>query len=432
MRYARDGGTHAVTYEALQRFIEDLAGTFIDAGIEAGDRVAIWSGNRPEWVIAEYAAWYANATSVPLHPEASKADAVAKLQAAQPGVVLVDGPERLETVLAHRGDLEEVALIITLGPLPSGYAEKAGLSSMHEAYARGREALEADPDSLPARVEGIGPTDEASQGLGGDRVVTHASLGACVDSVVRAWKTRPEDHALLAPLASDFARLTGVWAPLSTGGTLCFIGDGEDVVDALNRVEPTVLVADEEGVDRVYRGARERVLVDGWKGRLGARALGVGQEKARCIEQGENPSPWLVAKQALAEPLGLGRARAALGGKARFVTMAGAPGEEVASFFWGIGVPLLPAYARLDAGGLVAASRPNAHRFGSVGRPLEGVQARIEGAKDEERGNVQVKAQGTQAWVDIGEKGRLDEEGFLFLSGGHRRGPGAPPRSGRP
>lgn len=417
MRYARDGGTHEVTYEALQRFIEDLAGGLIDAGIEPGDRVTIWSGNRPEWVIAEYAAWYASATSVPIHPQASKAGAVAKLQAAQPGVVLVDGPERLEALLSHRGDLEEVSLVITLGPLPPGYEEKDGLSSMHEAYARGREALEADPDVLPARVEGIEATSEASQRLGEDKIVTHASLAACVDSVVRAWETRRDEHALLAPLAEGFSRLTGAWVPLSTGGTLCFIGDDEGIVDALNRVEPTVVVADGEGVNQVYRGARERVLVDGWKGRLGAWALAVGQENARCSEQGETPSPWLRVKKALAEPLGLGRARAALGGRARFVTMAGAPREEVASFFWGIGVPLLPAYARLDAGGLVAASRPNAHRFGSVGRPLEGVQARIEAHKEQEMGLLQVKAPGVEGWLGTGERGRLDEEGFLFLSG---------------
>ncbi|MGI8558520.1 MAG: AMP-binding protein [Solirubrobacteraceae bacterium] len=56
------------TYAELAAAVDRLAGGLIAAGLERGDRVGIWSPNRHEWVLSQYAAAKAGAILVNVNP----------------------------------------------------------------------------------------------------------------------------------------------------------------------------------------------------------------------------------------------------------------------------------------------------------------------------------------------------------------------------
>lgn len=87
-----------------------------------------------------------------------------------------------------------------------------------------------------------------------------------------------------------------------------------------------------------------------------------------------------------------------------------------------VGLPIYEGYGLSECASVVCLNRPDAHRPGSVGRPLPHVEVRL--AEDGEvliRGSVLLgylgEAAHTQQWWASGDLGEFDAEGFLYLRG---------------
>jgi long-chain acyl-CoA synthetase len=229
---------------------------------------------------------------------------------------------------------------------------------------------------------------------------------------------------LFLPLAHSFALLIQLTI-LDLGATLAYFGgDPKQIIAELSEVKPTYLPS----VPRIFEKLYTLVTAHGDVEQIKA-ATQVGVKVRQLQAAGQEVPPELQAHFDGAEEKLFKNVRAAFGGQLRQATSGAAPiAQEILEFFFACGVPVLEGYGMTETATASTVSTVGSYRFGSVGRALPGLEIRI--ADDGEvllRGpNIfhgYYKNDGATAdtlvdgWLHTGDLGRLDEDGFLYITG---------------
>lgn len=364
------------------------ASALIQAGLLPGDRVAILSENRVEWLIADMGILAAAAVTV--SPHASLPARLVCSQLLDAGVVwlFASGLGQLEKVRRH---LCEIPLrgLVTFDSVP-------GATSWHAFLARGRGA-QADtgselasreaflgPESLAALVYTSGTTSDA-KGV----MLSHGNLIGNVRAVLEVFQASPETVLLnWLPLSHIYARTMDHYLSLAAGAVLSLARSTETVLEDLKHTRPTCLHA----VPRFY----ERVLAN--------LHASTPEETAQCL-------------------------RDVFGGRIERLGSGGAPlSPTVGQAYLEAGLPILQGYGLTESSPVVTFNRRDRHKIDTVGCPLPGVEVRI--AADGEvltRGAHVMKGYWNQlaataeiirdGWLHTGDLGVLDADGFLKITG---------------
>jgi long-chain acyl-CoA synthetase len=194
---------------------------------------------------------------------------------------------------------------------------------------------------------------------------------------------------------------------------------------------PTVMLA----VPRLFESIRDRVMENVTKQpplrrRIFHWAFRNASKAAQAVRSERRWTPWLRFKNRLADKLVLHKVRDLTGGRLRFFVSGGAAlGRHTAQFFHAFGILVLEGYGLTETSPVVSVNRPEYYRFGTVGRPIPGVEVRI--AEDGEilvRGpNVMLGYYNKPAetaevidpdgWFHTGDLGSIDADGFLRITG---------------
>jgi long-chain acyl-CoA synthetase len=155
----------------------------------------------------------------------------------------------------------------------------------------------------------------------------------------------------------------------------------------------------------------------------------VAKEAVRWKAYGEEAPSWLHLRWKIADRIVYSKIREGIGGRFRaFISGGGPLARELAEFFWAVGVPVYQGYGLTETSPVVSANYPGVNKVGTVGRPIENVSVRI--AEDGEilvQGPCVMKgyylkpedtsgAMSPDGWLATGDIGRLDEEGYLYVT----------------
>jgi long-chain acyl-CoA synthetase len=406
-------------------------------GLQPGDRVALVSESRPEWVIADLAVLTAGAVTVPIYPTLSAPQLwfiVAESGARFAIVSNAAQVAKFNEVTFAKGSLE--AIIVMDGETDGGAYR---VLSLDEATRLGQSAIDADPAAATRyreAAEGVDPESLATivytSGTTGDPkgvMLTHRNI---VSNVVatKGWiGLDPHDRILsFLPLSHVFERVV-LFRCLFDGVSVYFAETMTSVSRDLQRVQPTVMT----GVPRAWEKFHGAIQ-DGLSKLTGARralatwAIGVGYEHARAWLAGGRPAPALRLKRAIADRLVFAKIRERTGGRLRFLVSGSAPlSARIAEFFFAINLPILEAYGLTESSPGISANPPDAPRLGTVGRALPGVEISI-GADGEilVRGPNIMKGYYKRAeasaetlaggWLHTGDIGQIDADGYLAIT----------------
>ncbi|MEU1016851.1 long-chain fatty acid--CoA ligase [Streptomyces sp. NPDC005898] len=301
------------------------------------------------------------------------------------------------------------------------------------APARLRDLPLASLDVFLSRAAGRAAGDLATviytsgtTGLPKGCLLTHGNLLAVQRATVPLVDGGPGDSTYLyLPLAHLLAQLIE-FTTLAQGGTLTFFGGRvEDVVAELQEARPTHLPS----VPRLFEKVRSFVLSlaqarEGGRERF-EEAVRIGVMAA----DGTLPPELRDAYEAADKEL-YGLVRQALGGRLRWALTGGAPiAPDTVDFLRACGIAVYEGYGMTESAGVLTLNHPGAVRYGTVGRPVDGVELRI--APDGEilaRGAMVFAGyhndpRATRAtlddegWLRTGDLGALDEDGYLTITG---------------
>jgi long-chain acyl-CoA synthetase len=408
----------------------------LELGVAPGDRVAVHSENRPEWMIADLGAQGIGAVTVGIYPTSPAAEVEYLLSHSESVVLIAEDEEQLDKVLAAREKLPRLRWIVVVDPrgvrtlqddpMLTTFAELENLGQSHDLgeWARRVEQLADDDAALIVYTSGTtGPPKGA--------MISNANLVAAGEIFKTTFDVTPSDEILsYLPLCHVAERLTSGIDALASGYVVNFGEGGETLMTDLQEIQPTFFLGVPRVWEKMLAGIQIRMGDASWLKRRNYRfwlrrgealarkrmagGLGIGGGIAYGVG-------WLFLYRSLRQKLGLARVRVALSGAAPIA-------PQVLEFFWALGVPVREGYGQTEGTAVATFTPADDVRIGTVGRALPGVELRI--AEDGEilvrspsvflgylkNPKATKEAVDVDGWLHTGDVGELDGDGFLTIT----------------
>jgi len=413
-----------VSFADLAACVRGVAGGLIDLGIQPNDKVSILSNTRAEWTYSCFGILASGATCVSIYQTNSPQECHYVLQHSESKAVFVEDAEQLAKVRAVEADLPNLELIIVMEP--SGDIGDA--VAFDDLLKRG----ERRSDEVDERVAGVSLDDNClyiyTSGTTGPPkgcMLTHGNYRR-VSNMVEAQNTLETSEViyLFLPLAHAFALLIQFVA-IDLGSCIAYWEkDPQKIVPNLMEVKPTYFPSVPRIFEKIYTLANS----------VGdpkeiAQAVEVGFKVRQMQEAGQDVPADLQAAFDEADKQLFQNVRNLFGGNIRQCSTGAAPiAHEILEFFYACGVPVMEGYGMTETSTVASSNRLDAFRFGSVGKPLPGVEAKI--AEDGEvllRGdnifhgyfkNPEASSEAlADGWLHTGDLGSIDEDGFIYITG---------------
>ncbi|HEY6250502.1 MAG TPA: long-chain fatty acid--CoA ligase, partial [Candidatus Angelobacter sp.] len=403
-------------------YVVSVARVLKQWGIQKGDRIAILSENRPEWMIADFACVCTGVADVPIYSTLTADQTAYLLRHSGARVVFVSTLEQLRKVqsIQSQTSVEKIVIMDDVAEVNVirmwSILEQATQEEDPEFDAK---AHQTQPDDLATLIYTSGTTG-TSKGV----MLSHGNLTSVAMESTRQSEWKQGDLYLsFLPLSHVTARHLDYVCFLN-GVTIAYCPFFEQLPQALKETKPTIIVA----VPRVYEKVRQEAerRATGIRRKILDWALRVGQRHMEEIKDTQTPQS-LAWK--LADKLVYSKIRNGFGGRSRAYFSGGAPlGKDMADWFCWMGIPICEGYGLTETSPTISVNRRGAFKLGTVGKPNDIVQVKV--AAD---GEILVKGaqvfkgywnmpEETKAaftpdgWFKTGDIGEIDSEGFLNIT----------------
>jgi len=413
------------SYRELGAVVKEVSLGLQSLGIEHGDKVGILSNTRPEWTYSDFGILTAGATVVPIYQTNSPEECDYVLRHSESRAVILEDAEQLEKIREIRADLPKLEHVISMEPVEGD--DVIGLDELRE---RGRAGSD---DDFRARIAGVGGADVATyiytSGTTGPPkgcIIDHQNWRDMLDMVETQNVLMEQEVAyLFLPLAHAFARLIQLGS-IDVGATIVYWErDPAKIIANLIEVKPTYFPSVPRMFEKIYAmavGAAED------KAQL-EQAIQLGKQVRQMQERGEEVPAELQTAFDQADQALFQNVRNLFGGQIKQAVTGAAPiAPEILEFFYACGVLVLEGWGMTETSTAATCNTAEAYRFGSVGKPFPGVEIKI-------AGDGEILARGpnifrgyyknqdatsetiVDGWLHTGDIGRLDEDGFLYITG---------------
>jgi len=425
-QWQADGEWHSMTYRQLHDKVRDAALGLVATGLRPGEFAAVWSRNRSEATIADYAVMHARGVPVFIYPTVAPEQAADIIGHCAATVVIVER-EFLPVLDSIQGRLPQLRAVVVLGDeidrdvTHDGEEAQPGKAQPGETQALGWLALldlghaeaeldpgafergwrQVTPDTLATLIYTSGTTGRPKAVMITNRNVRYGQQ-ATLRVIPLADQVGPDGTATLVsylPMAHVTGRTVDHWGPLAHPVTLAYCPDQLKLFEVAAQARPTALI----GIPRVWE-------------KLHA-ALRAGLPTVDPVAVAALPE---AVKQAVLTRIGLDHCKIATTGAAPI-------DPEIVEFFRALGVPLTEGWGMSELSNAATLAAPAAARTGAVGPAFPGMEVRIadDGEvlvrgplvmggyyKDPELTMATIDADG---WLHTGDIGQLDDAGFLKI-----------------
>jgi long-chain acyl-CoA synthetase len=409
MREKDFGVWQEVTWASYWDTVVTVGHALLALGVEPGDRVAIHSENRREWLFADVATIAVRAMTVGLYPTNPPAEVGYLLSHSGAKVLVAEDQEQVDKALEVLERCPDLERIVYVEPRGIRYRyDNPKLLSWEDLLKLGAEHRAAHPGAVEDRMAHATPDDIATliytSGTTGPpkgAMLSVSNVDFAVKTLVDAGgftspPPGPRDLVLsYLPLCHVAERIFTTWFNAGAGVQVNFAESIATVQPNLREVQPTILF----GVPRIW----ERILASvsiglrnaSWVKRQNTKLwMGVARWiGSTLVRTGGNHTfatrlvyaiGWVFLYRALRERVGMRRVRYAASGAAPIA-------PEVLQFFMGIGVPMHEVYGMTENTAIATGNRPGRIKLGTVGEPQEGVELKI----DSETGEILTRHAGT-------------------------------------
>jgi len=366
-----------VTYSTKEviEIVNKLSYGLIKKGIKPGDKVAIVSFNRPEWMFADFAIQQVGAIGVPLYPTISVKDYAFTLNQSESKLVFVDNTELFDKVQEARPELAVAGAIYTFDQVPGAQnykellAEEADAELQKELQSR-MDAIK--PDDLVTIIYTSGTTGEP-KGV----MLSHANININSMGVGEAFYTVKESYKALSflPLCHIYER-TASYTHMRKGSSVYF-STMDEIANNLKEIKPDYF----DTVPRLLEKVYDKIVKKGHELSGVKKALFFWSIRlAEKFEPGSNMGVFYLLQHKIVDKLIFRKWREALGGNVEFINVgAAAMQPRLGRIFWAAGIKVCEGYGLTETSPVISFNnmRKGEHKIGTVGPLLQGVEVKF-------------------------------------------------------
>lgn len=421
-----------ITFAETADRVRAIAHGLIALGIRPGDRVALVSENRPEWLIADMGIMAAGAVSVPAYTTNLVGEHLHVFANSGARAVIVSTRELADRVVPAAVEAQEMDLLIAMEPLAGHAPQGLRVETWDATLERGRAAGDAPPPAVESAARGDLCCLIYTSGTGGRPKGVMLSHGALLCNAMSACDLildlgiDEEVFLSFLPLSHAYEHSAGQTFPITIGAEIYYAESVETLARNMQEVRPTIMTA----VPRLYETMHGRILsglrsAPKIRRALFFKAVELGRKR---YEQPDSLGLFDRLADWLLDRLVRSKVHARFGGRIKALVSGGAPlNYEIGVFFTALGVRLLQGYGQTETAPIVSCNRAIRNRIDTVGPPLAGVEVKV--AEDGEilvRGELVMlgywnEPEATAAalkdgWLHTGDVGEIDADGYIRIT----------------
>ncbi|XP_033218874.1 very long-chain-fatty-acid--CoA ligase bubblegum-like isoform X2 [Belonocnema kinseyi] len=438
-RAGPDGKRKSFTYREYENNVRTVAKAFLKLGLERHHSVCILGFNSPHWFIADLAAIYAGGFAAGIYTTNSPEACQYCAESSRANIIVVEDAKQLEKILQIRKNLPKLKAIIQY----DGIVKDKGVLSWDDLLEIGKK--ESD-DKLDSILRTMGANEcctlvYTSGTVGNPKAVmlSHDNLLHDTRAIVRAVEFKGGSEIIVSflPLSHVAAQVVDIFTSMTVGATVYFADKNAlkgSLVETLVIARPTAFLGVPRVWEKIYEKmqlvARNNGPIKTWIATWAkAQGLFYNMNKMNGVDYknwGYLIAKWLVFNKVKAA-LGLDRCRI-------FVTAAAPLGNDVKKYFMSLDMPIMEAYGMSECSGAHALSTNNRYRLGSVGPTLKGFGTKLDNLDNTGEGEICMggrhvfmgylnepektkEAMDVNGWLHSGDMGRLDGNGYLYITG---------------
>ena len=390
MRCKENGAWREISWKSLGEQVRAVSRALLEAGVGEQEAVGIFSQNRPEWSIADIGSLCIRAVPVPIYATNSAKQAEYIINDAEIKVLFVGDQEQFDKVMAFYKSnrfLKKILVFNRRVPLETrddiqyfdDFLEQGRISRKEDEIRKRMER--ATEDDLLTLVYTSGTTGEP-KGV----MLTHANILFEREAHDKRLIDPNENDISLCflPLSHIFERCWTYYA-LATGMENNYLEDPAKILETIQEVRPTIMCAVPRFYEKIYAAVNNRLeSASPLRRKLFRWAIRVGAQYGNRKKDGNAVAPALMLKHKLADALVLKKIRDLVGGRIKFFPCAGAPlSQEIDEFFYAAGLFVCYGYGLTETCATVTCREPRGFKFGTVGKPLPGVEVKIDATNNE-------------------------------------------------
>jgi long-chain acyl-CoA synthetase len=437
-RFPRGDAWESVTWRQAGDRVRRLAAGLLALGLESEQRVGIASATRYEWILADLAVMCAGGATTTVYPSTGGDDTAYILGDAECRFVFAEDETQLAKLREHRAELPALAKVVSFDDALADGSDGDWVISLDQLAELGAARLAEQPDAVDTVAQGIEPDQLATL------IYTSGTTGkpkgvrllhrtwVFEGEAIKAQDILHEDDLqfLWLPMAHSFGKVL-LSTQLACGFATAIDGRVDKIVDNLGVVKPTFMGA----APRIFEKAYARIVTmqaaeGGAKEKIFLKAFEVGRKVDELELAGRSVPLPLRLQHKLFDKLVFSKVRERFGGRVRFfISGSAALNADIAAWFHAAGILILEGYGMTENAAGATVNHPDAYKLGTVGQPFPGTEVRIG-----DGGEVQLKGPHVMAgyhnradatkdaltddgWLRTGDKGELDADGFLTITG---------------
>jgi long-chain acyl-CoA synthetase len=258
--------------------------------------------------------------------------------------------------------------------------------------------------------------------------LSHGNVMAALEQL-DAVTIRPDDTGFtFLPLGHVLQRMVN-YRGIMRGISGAFARSLDTVAEDISSARPTIVASVPRIFEKIYAKIHEQAAAGSpAKQKIFAWAVKTGREVSRLRRERQPIPPRLQLEHRVASKLVFEKLRAKLGGRIRTFVTGGAPiAKDILEFFDAADITILEGWGMTETGAAGTLNLPGAVRFGSIGRPLQGVEMRLDtdgeilirgknifaGYYKDDKATAESFTE--DGYFRTGDIGRVDADGFWYI-----------------